>query len=278
MWARSELKGQAKTVLRGSYWESVAAVIIVGIISGVAGMAGMIVPFWGTIAATIFLSLPLTVGLNFFFMQSQIAPPALRNVFYPFEGGRFMKIVGAMAWMYLFILLWSLIAGAGFIIILAKGMTTLVRLITDGLLSFSYGPSPFSSGMVLDKFSFDNSWIPVLIACGVIYLAGMVIAYIKALSYSMTPYILTDNPMIGYSRALKLSIAMTAGHKWRMFVLYLSFIGWSLLAVLTFGIGFLFLAPYIHATEAQLYVRLRDIAIGKGMTSGSEMNVYPTTL
>ena len=50
----------------------------------------------------------------------------------------------------------------------------------------------------------------------------MVIATVKSLSYSMVPYILTDNPAIGYSRALKLSIAMTHGHKWRMFVLGLS--------------------------------------------------------
>ena len=276
MWTRSELKVAAKTVLRGSYWESVAAVLIVGAISGCAGLVGVVIPFWGSIAVTIFLSLPLTVGLNFFFMQNQIAPPRIQNVFFPFEGARFMKIVGAMAWMYLFIFLWSLIACAGFIIVISKWITTLLPFISNGILSsspdmFTFSPDNFLTG----SFRFDASWTPILIACGVIYLAGMVIVFIKSLSYSMAPFLLTDNPAIGYDRALKLSIAMTYGQKWRMFVLYLSFIGWGFLALLTLGIGYLFLTPYISATTAQLYVRLRDCAINSGLTTAQELNVNP---
>jgi uncharacterized membrane protein len=276
MWTRSELKQQAKAILRGSYWESVAAVLIVGAISSCAGLVGVIIPFWGSIAVTIFLSLPLTVGLNFYFMQSQLAPPRIQNVFFPYEGGRLMKIVGAMAWMYLFVFLWSLIACVGFIIVLTKWITTLLPFITTGMLSSSPDMFPFSQDMFpMVNFNFDSSWIPILIACGVIYLAGMILAYVKMLSYSMTPYILTDNPAIGYARALKLSIAMTNGHKWRIFVLWLSFIGWGLLALLTLGIGFLFLAPYVAATQAQLYVRLRDDAINGGLTTAQELNVCP---
>lgn len=47
---------------------------------------------------------------------------------------------------------------------------------------------------------------------------------IKAISYIMMPFILADNPQIGYDRALKLSMAMTKGHKGAIFVLALSFI------------------------------------------------------
>ena len=271
MWTRSELKAHAKAVLKGSYWEGVAAYLIVSAISGCAGFFGVVTPFWGSFAIIIFLSLPLTVGLSFFFMQCQVAPPRLQNVFYSFEGGRYMKIVGAMAWMYLFLFLWSLIACAGFIIVLVKGMSTLLPTIVSKIPdTFTFTHRWYMTG-----FNLDPSWIPILIACGVIYLAGMVIVTIKSLSYSMTPFILTDNPSIGYSRALKLSIAMTCGQKWQIFVLHLSFIGWGLLAVLTFGIGFLFLSPYVFATQAQLYARLRDHAINSGLATAQEFNVFP---
>ena len=43
------------------------------------------------------------------------------------------------------------------------------------------------------------------------------------------------------------------GHKWQFFVLCLSFIGWILLCILTFGIGFLWLGPYFQTTMAAFY-------------------------
>jgi uncharacterized membrane protein len=66
---------------------------------------------------------------------------------------------------------------------------------------------------------------------------------------------------------------MTYGHRWRIFVLSLSFIGWFLLCMLTAFIGLIFLMPYIKATYTELYVRLRDEAIRNGLTSPQELNL-----
>jgi uncharacterized membrane protein len=276
MWTRAELKQNAKGVLRNNYWECVVALLIYGAIALVASLIGPVIPF-GSIAATLFLLLPLSVGLNYFFMQNQVAPARLQNVFFPFEGGRFLKITGAMAWMFLFIFLWSLIAVIGFFIALVKWISTLIpAMMLDNFTPGNFSPYSFDVyNYLFQHLHFDSSWIPVLIACGVIYLAGGILLTVKSLSYSMTGYILTDNPFIGYDRALKLSMAMTDGQKWRMFVLALSFIGWLLLALLTAGIGYLFLSPYIMATQAQLYVRLRDNAINNGLTTSQELNVFP---
>ena len=266
MWTRAELKANAKEVLRRSYWESVVAVLVCGAISIGVSLVSSIVPL-GALFGMLFLMMPLTVGLNFFFMQNQIAPSRMQNIFYAFKSGGYMKIVGSMAWMYLFLMLWSMIGGIGFIILIIKGITSILpNFLTDSL-----APGwPFIGGSLP---VIDVSWVPALIVSGVIYLAGMIIAYIKSLSYSMTAYILTDNPFIGYERALKLSMAMTNGQKWEIFVLYLSVIGWGLLALLTLGIGFLFLAPYVASTSAALYVKLRDNAINCGLTSPQELNV-----
>lgn len=81
---------------------------------------------------------------------------------------------------------------------------------------------------------------------------------IKKYEYSMIPYILAENPTMGQKDAFFLSRQLMRGNKWRMFLLHLSFIGWSILSLLTFGIlDFLFVNPYQTATDAELYMTLR---------------------
>ena len=76
---------------------------------------------------------------------------------------------------------------------------------------------------------------------------------IKALSYSMSTYILADNPTIGVSEARARSIQMMKGNKWRLFCLYFSFIGWMILCVLTFGILTFWVSPYIQVAVSEFY-------------------------
>ena len=96
---------------------------------------------------------------------------------------------------------------------------------------------------------------------------GIVMGY----AYSMVPYLLAENPALDYRRALSLSKDMTQGHKWDIFVLELSFIGWFLLGALACGLGTLFVNPYYHSTRAQLYVALRAIALDRGIVALSEL-------
>ncbi len=103
------------------------------------------------------------------------------------------------------------------------------------------------------------------------YLLFIIPGIVKSYSYSMVPYILAENPNIGNRRAIELSNKMTDGHKFDMFVLDLSFIGWKLLGVLTLGIGLIFLDPYINATKAELYLVLRENALNSGICSYEEL-------
>lgn len=72
-------------------------------------------------------------------------------------------------------------------------------------------------------------------------------------SYMMTPYILADNPELSASEAIEISKQMMRGNRWRLFCLEISFFGWSILCVLTLGIGFLWLTPYMNAATAEFY-------------------------
>lgn len=81
---------------------------------------------------------------------------------------------------------------------------------------------------------------------------------IAAFRYSMTFYILADNPEMSGMDALNKSKEMMKGHKWEFFLLQLSFIGWCLLVPFTFGILLIWLTPYIETTNALYYEKIKD--------------------
>lgn len=80
---------------------------------------------------------------------------------------------------------------------------------------------------------------------------------IKFYAYSMTPYILIDNPELSANQAINLSRDMMKGHKFDLFYLQLSFIGWAFLSVFTLGIGLLWLMPYMMTAQAAFYQDVR---------------------
>lgn len=84
---------------------------------------------------------------------------------------------------------------------------------------------------------------------------------IAAISYSMTYFIIADNESIAPLQALRKSKAMMSGNKWRFFCLCCRFIGWLLLSILTFGIGFLWFFPYFHVSVARFYEDIKVSAI-----------------
>ena len=84
---------------------------------------------------------------------------------------------------------------------------------------------------------------------------------IKAYSYAMTPYILKDNPEMKNNAAIEESMRMMDGHKLEHFLLDLSFIGWALLSLLTCGIGFLWLTPYMNMARVNFYEDLKKASV-----------------
>lgn len=80
-----------------------------------------------------------------------------------------------------------------------------------------------------------------------------------ALSYSMTFYILADNFTLSPKEALKLSQNMMFGHRIKLLYLGFRFLGLALLCILTLGIGFLWLIPYVQVTMAEFYQDVKGI-------------------
>ncbi|NTW32549.1 MAG: DUF975 family protein [Bacteroidetes bacterium] len=105
-----------------------------------------------------------------------------------------------------------------------------------------------SLGAYLLMILFVILWSILLIIPGII----------AALSYSMTFFIIADDNTIGAMEAIDKSKKMMDGYKLKYFYLILRFFGWALLCILTLGIGFLWLAPYMQVTMAKFYEDIKE--------------------
>ncbi|MEF9894120.1 DUF975 family protein [Anaerorhabdus sp.] len=76
---------------------------------------------------------------------------------------------------------------------------------------------------------------------------------IKIYSYSMTFYILAEDPTISPIDAITKSKEMMQGNKLDLFCMHLSFFGWFILCIITLGIALLYVGPYIGAAQANFY-------------------------
>lgn len=112
----------------------------------------------------------------------------------------------------------------------------------DGFSGFSNYSHNLAAGILVPVFTF--LWSLLFFIPGII----------KNFSYAMTFYILNDHPEYSATQAITESRKMMKGHKWELFVLYLSFIGWDLLSFLTLGIlEIVYVAPYRAAAVAGFY-------------------------
>ena len=84
---------------------------------------------------------------------------------------------------------------------------------------------------------------------------------IAGFSYAMAPFIMAENENMTASEALRASKELMIGHKWELFCLDFSFIGWNLLGIVTLGISALFVNPYMNAAYAAFYrvISLTDV-------------------
>ena len=105
---------------------------------------------------------------------------------------------------------------------------------------------------------------------------------IKHYSYAMTDYILKDESELCNNAAIERSMAMMEGNKMKLFLLDLSFIGWAILCLFTFGIGFFVLQPYMQVSHAAFYEDLKaqqgGININVEAVSYTHLDVYKRQL
>lgn len=98
-------------------------------------------------------------------------------------------------------------------------------------------------GLTLLVLIFTILWCLLFIIPGII----------KGFAYSQVNYLYKDHPDWKVTQLITESRRLMKGYKWKLFLLYLSFIGWGILCIFTLGIGLLWLVPYINTSLAEFY-------------------------
>lgn len=247
MFNRVEMKQNAKLQLKGN-WNKAALITFVYFLVAIGiQMVGMI-PLLGGLIAFV-LSVPLSFGylIVFLNMAKKETSPELKDVFDGFS--IILRAVGITLWMELFVILWSLL------------------LVIPGV--------------------------------------------VKTFAYSQSFYIIAENSNVGIRKALKTSIKMTKGYKMDIFIMYLSFFGWALLAAspvligmfvvvgstvfssglspiaimagmmllyIPTGIAYLWLLPYMNASNVNMYLFLKSESIQNGVCVEEDFTGIPASI
>ena len=167
---------------------------------------------------------------------------------------------------------WALAAGAAFLYLVIIGVIQqipkvgmIISLVISGSLaigfnSFCLAISRNQNAKIEQLFEGFQNFVNALIAYllvlvfTVLWLLLLIVpGIIASLSYAMTFFILADDPTIAPLDAIRKSKVMMQGNKWKLACLSFRFIGWMFLCLLTLGIGFLWLFPYMSVSIAQFY-------------------------
>lgn len=246
--------------LPDSFWAYAGGILIFAILIGF--LVGLFALAYG-----IFVRPVVQVGGFRWFSRNResAAIPSIGQIFSLFKSGVYLSTVGSMLWMNLFLFLWRLLT----LIPIAIGISivTVWSVQKNFFSSFTENMNPYDFAKAQDWGVFALVFSLLVLAIILFSIPAM----IKQFSYRMTPWILADNPTIGYKKALKLSMQMTRGHKMAIFVLDLSFIGWFLLGAIACGIGVLFVMPYYQAVQAELFARIRQTSVEQGICTMEEL-------
>lgn len=232
----ADFRAEAREVLKGRWKLAVGVGFLAAILGGVVGIGAPDVKFG-------------LVDGNF-----QIYLDVLGQSLNPVEMMRSIGVGSAFAvWHY-----FSVVA-----VLVAIARIIIGSFVEVGYARFNMDLVDGEEGRLETLFRYSKQWGTMLAAelLQVVYILGWMLLFIipgliAAYRYSLTSYILAENPEMDANDAITRSKELMKGNKWRLFCLRFSFIGWDILSILTLGIGDLWLTPYQTAAAAAFYREL----------------------
>jgi uncharacterized membrane protein len=157
--------------------------------------------------------------------------------------GVLIQCIPLVGWIGGFIIGGPLLLGlAGFFLTFSRKQEAKLSQLFDGFQNF---PRALIAYILMVLFIL--LWTLLFIIPGIV----------AALSFSQTFFLLSENPQMEGLDVLQKSKAMMRGNRWKLFCLFWRFFGWCLLGILSLGIGFLWIMPYIQTTMARFYDDLK---------------------
>lgn len=232
----SQLRRQARFALEGRWGTFVLVTLLSSLIPlllmapgyglqiGMPQLGESVSSGWQLLVALVLL--PMTWSINVMYLRSRRGEQMeISNMFDGFRRTNSIMITGILYFIYLVVYLIP-------VIVAITGTIAFVEHAETNL-----GTAAMIAGGVVG---------------GALTLAAFVLYVVKMLALDMWYYILLDTPLTG-RQALRESMRMMQGHKMRLFMLYLSFLPYLLLVILTLGLASLFVSPYMEASKAEFY-------------------------
>lgn len=221
-----EITARARAALSGRWAPAVGATVLWLVLALAVQVLGAaidaVVPLVGGLASLAVVP-PLAIGMNrFCFRVLRRGEADVAEVLRGFQ--QWWPAVGSMLLVQVFLLLWALLLIAP------------VALVAVALGVGRSGPSSAAVAV-----------LTVLIAAAAVAMVAI------SLRYAMAPFALADDPACGPLESVRRSVRLTQGYRGKLFLFYLRFFGWWLLSLLTCGIGFLWLLPYMLCATAAFY-------------------------
>lgn len=290
MWKRKELKKQAKQTIKKNYWTAVVVCFLIAILTGEFGAS-----INGNSAKEESLSPDYAIMQNQLIMNEQIKQEEVQKVQerqqkieefknsltdmqlgiangvntninsmtrsqkYIFKIWDAIKLFMANQTVLAVGLILASITAILYLILIAEPLIVAER---KYFLTARKGENTRMGVMkeIFRRGSWSNVALIMLLKniYNFLWFLTIIGGFIKAYEYRMIPYILAENPQMDRKEVFKKSKEMMKGNKWRTFILDVSFIGWIILSILTWGlVGIFYVNPYRVATSAELYEKLK---------------------
>lgn len=231
-----EIRAQAREALSGN-WATFILLNVMYVLSiAVLSFLNVLIPIIGYIALMV-LTVPLAYGYlkNLLRLKRKETDNAFEFFRYTFNDfGRAWCVTGRI--------LLKLIVP---LIIVGISLIAIVILAVFVTMSAIVGNE---SALVVSSFGY----LIVMVALFI----GYIWLIVRGLLCVLSTYIAIDNPQMSAKETVDLSVKLMKGNRWKYIFLSLSFIGWMILSILTLGIGFIFLFPYMSVAMAFFYENL----------------------
>jgi uncharacterized membrane protein len=234
----SELRANARTALQGKWGKAALLTLCYFIIMLVISKVLDLIPNIGVIIQFV-IATPISFGLLASFIKLKRNEDVGYVEFLSTGFSNFGKVWAVLGNMILKMIV-PIILIIVFAVIMIVGMGGSTVMLASAKSSVS-GVAGFGGVAVIGLIG---------------YLVSVIYATVKGYLYSLSFYILYDNPEKTGKEIVEASEAMMRGNRWKFFWLGLTFIGWTILAAFTFYIGMLWVFPYIMVTFVCFYESL----------------------
>lgn len=240
MWNRAELKERAKIAFKRNYWKCVLVAFVLSVLAGSGTVNNA-----GNLDTDDIIQKNYHYENGYYYEQESVAENIVEGVVTSGLIAIAMTIALVSVVVGIFVLSPLEIGGCHFF----TNNTYMEATPWDIVAGFKNGRYWKSVGTVFLRNLYIALWSLLLVIPGII----------KSYEYRMVTYLLAEYPNMTKDEAFRISKEMMTGQKMDAFILDLSFFGWYLLMAVTCGIaGIFYVSPYVHATNAELYVTLRN--------------------